>query len=437
MARPSTQRSLDLWMNGERVGNWRIAPQGRHELLYDSAWQESSRGRPLSLSLKFPADSRPINGPAVASWFDNLLPDNDKILERIQQRYAAPSTTSFDLLTEIGRDCVGAVQLQPRGATAPAVKTFEGKSLDDEAIEKLLAMVPVSGRLRDDDDFRMSLAGAQEKTALTRHKGRWYEPRGPTPTTHIFKLPLGVVGAGVDLSTSLENEWLCSRLLGALGFDVAECEVRRFGKQRALIVTRFDRMPSDDGTWLVRLPQEDCCQATGTPPEKKYEELGGPGIKTVMDLLRGSDNAGADRADFFRRQVAFFLLGATDGHAKNFSIFIGPQGSYHLTPCYDVISAYPVMGHGTGLIHERKLKMAMAVGGKNRHYRWREIKRAHYLQTAHDCGLAGAPELLDTLLDRVEAAITRVKSALPAGFPSRVARPIFEGMREAAKRLTA
>ncbi|MFT3841508.1 MAG: type II toxin-antitoxin system HipA family toxin [Myxococcaceae bacterium] len=437
MARRSTHNALDLWMNGERVGSWETGPRAHHQLSYGRAWQESARGRPLSLSLKFPPGGEPLGGPAVKAWFDNLLPDNDQILERVQQRYGAPSTAAFDLLLEIGRDCVGAIQLLPKGAAPPDAKHFKGRELDAGAIESLLAAVPLPGRLRGGDDFRISLAGAQEKTALTRRNGKWYEPHGSTPTTHIFKLPLGVVGAGVDPSTSLENEWLCSRLLSALGFDVADCEVQRFGKQRALVVTRFDRQLADDGKWIVRLPQEDCCQATGTPPAQKYEEHGGPGIRALMNLLRGSDRAAADRADFFRRQIAFFLLGATDGHAKNFSVFLGPQGSYHLTPCYDVISAYPVVGHGAGLIHERKLKLAMAVWGKNRHYHWREIKRAHYLKTAHECGLSGAGALIDGLLERVGDAIDEVKKQLHPSFPTQVSKPIFNGLKDAAKRLSA
>ncbi len=174
---------------------------------------------------------------------------------------------------------------------------------------------------------------------------------------------------GIDLSTSVENEWLCVQILQAYGIPVAECRMATFGEHRTLIVERFDRKLASDKSWWLRLPQEDFCQATATPPALKYESDGGPGIRRILEVLQGSERAEEDRRDFLRTQVVFWLLAAIDGHAKNFSLFLLPGGAYRLTPRYDVLSAHPVLGNGRGRLARQKVRMAMAVWGANRHYR--------------------------------------------------------------------
>jgi serine/threonine-protein kinase HipA len=159
-----------------------------------------------------------------------------------------------------------------------------------------------------------------------------------------------------------------------------------FGEHRTLVIERFDRRLAPGGKWFLRLPQEDLCQATATPPGLKYQSDGGPGIRAIMDLLLGSEQATEDRRDFMRTQFVFWMLAAIDGHAKNFSVALLPAGAYKLTPRYDILSAYPVIGHGRGKLSLQKVRMAMAIEGKNLHYRWQEIKTRHWLETAKRCG---------------------------------------------------
>src|SRR5205814_10181611 len=117
---------------------------------------------------------------------------------------------------------------------------------------------PAFGRGEQADDvFRISLAGAQEKTALLKHKGVWLRPTGATPTTHILKLPIGGNPQGIDLSTSVENEWLCAQIVRGYGIPVADCSMETFGQQKTLVVERFDRALAKNGGWYMRLPQED------------------------------------------------------------------------------------------------------------------------------------------------------------------------------------
>ena len=430
MARPRPSRALSVWMNGERVGWWRTPSRGRHSFVYADTWIASTHARPISLSLPL----RPSNEPfrdGVESFFDNLLPDNRAIRERIQRRFRTDSTSPFDLLQAIGRDCVGALQLLPEDASPGKLFPITGVRLNTRQVAELLASSLSNESALDPvaaEHFRISIAGAQEKTALLWHDGSWHRPTGATPTTHILKLPIGAGPQGLDLSTSVENEWLCGRILKAFGVPVSESRMLRFGDFKVLAVERFDRKLSSDMSMWLRLPQEDLCQATGTPPGLKYEVDGGPGLVRIMELLRGSDRADADRRDFLRTQILFWLLAAIDGHAKNFSVFILARGAYHLTPRYDVVSAHPFIGHGRGRLSAQKVSMAMAVLGKNRHYRHGEIQTRHWIETAKRCGLEGMGGLLADLVDQTPAAVGTVRRQIPKNFPMELADAVLDGL---------
>ncbi|MGI4849736.1 MAG: HipA domain-containing protein, partial [Janthinobacterium lividum] len=335
MGRPSHARSLSVWSNGERVGTWTIPARGESQFLYDRAWRESALGRPLSLSLPYTGDM-PLRGAVVRHYFDNLLPDSEPIRKRLASHYKLASIDAFDLLQEIGRDCVGAVQLLMEDEAPKDVKRIEGTPMREEDVERHLiglTQARPAGAGMDPDDLRISLAGAQEKTALLWHNGGWMRPHGSTPTTHILKLPLGLVGhRKADLSASVENEWLCMNLLAEFGLPVARTAILSFGSQKVLGVERFDRQLHPSGSWIMRLPQEDFCQALGVPPHLKYESDGGPGLADLAAVLRGSERAPEDLTTLLGSQVLFWLLAAPDGHAKNFSIKLLAGGRYQLTP---------------------------------------------------------------------------------------------------------
>lgn len=441
MGRPSQSRALDLWANGIYVGRWTIPKNGPMELSYDEAWASSPEGRPLSLSLPFTLDELTVKGERVGNYFDNLLPDSEPIRRRIASRYGTRGRDPFELLAAIGRDCVGAVQLLPVGEKPQDVFQIRTKALSDTRIEQLLRTV-TSADFREtdtDEDFRISLAGAQEKTALTFHRGRWCMPSGSTPTTHILKLPLGLVGnRELDLSTSIHNEWLCSRLLAAYGLPVAHSELAEFGEVKTLIVERFDRKLHPSRKYWLRLPQEDFCQATGRPSGDKYETDGGPGLLEISQILHSSDSRDADLTTLLKAQLLFWMLAATDGHAKNFSIHLLPQGHFRLTPLYDVISVWPVVGKKANQIHERKIKLAMAVRGKNTHYRIADIRRDHFNTTARACGLGhDMNDIIDEVVATTPLAIEQVGNMLPEGFPASVFGSITAGLETASRSLQA
>ena len=440
MGRKSHAQRLNIWLNGTPIGYWETS-NGRHTLAYFDEWLVDEQARPLSLSLPFKPQNEPHRGATVSNYFDNLLPDSEAIRRRIARHFKTEGIEPHQLLAAIGRDCVGAVQLLPVDEVPTGLFSITGDLLSEREIAALLknatSEVPL-GQREDDMDLRLSIAGAQEKSALLKWQGEWYKPTGSTPTTHIFKLPLGLVGAmQADMRTSVENEWICSKIVHAFGLPIAHCEIAQFEELKSLIVERFDRRYSEDASWVVRLPQEDFCQATGTSPAKKYQADGGPGITKIMEILLSSDNSDADRRHFFKTQLVFWLLAATDGHAKNFSIFHLPKSRFCATPLYDVLSAHPILGSGANKVALQRAKLAMAVRGSENHFHLQLIQRRHWLKHAQMVGL-GAPaaeRIIEEVLALTRNVVDAVYRQLPSQFPQDLAEAILGGMLNQSERL--
>lgn len=427
-------QTLYVLMNGILVGLLEKTPQGGLKFTYHHDWLNQAGARPISLSL--PLINNTYSGDVVYNFFDNLLPDNQQIRARIQARFQIATSQPFDLLAGIGRDCVGAIQL----VTAPLAfeKKIKFKPLTEQKIASILRNYRINplGMSQEDEEFRISIAGAQEKTAFLYHENQWCEPLQETPTTHIFKLPIGFIAhQQMDLSDSCENEWLCSLLAKCYGLPSADCDILQFEDIKVLSVKRFDRRVSRDKSWIMRLPQEDMCQALGVSYNIKYQSDGGPGIKEIMKLLLASANSIADRDVFYRTQVFFWLLAAIDGHAKNFSLFIEAEGKYRLSPLYDIISAYPLIKKNQ--LQPQKIKMAMALKGKNKHYHWHTLQRRHFLDTAKDANYSPdrAEMILNEMLEQTDSVIQEVAKQLPEHFPKNISEPIFEGLRKAKQKL--
>lgn len=444
-------QSLRLWMNGVFVGTWSVQANAGDVLQYDDAWVSSGQGRPLSLSLPFTPGNKPHRGNVVRNYFDNLLPDSKDILTRSARRFGTGSTDAFALLAEIGRDCVGALQILPDATPPCGTRTIDATPLNDaevaQVLRSTLARLPMAGHRPDaDDDFRISIAGAQEKTALLWLDGQWCRPHGATPTTHILKMPLGLVGnMQFDMSESVDNEWLCSEILHAYGVPVARTRPVQFEDMKVLVVERFDRRwweSAEGERWLLRLPQEDMCQALGVTPHLKYESDGGPGVRDIMKLLATSQQPARDRRTFFQAQVLFWMLGATDGHAKNFSIFLLQNGAYELTPLYDVLSAYPIMGTGAKMLSPFKARLAMAVRSKNTHWKIHDIQRRHWMAMGTEHGVTApdgqdAARVIDDLVACTPTVVRTVRALLPESFPQALAESILGGLQKAADKLAA
>ena len=414
MGRKRSYTPLNVFLNSRLVGQLVREPSGGVSFTYARDWLEWEHQMPVSLSL--PLQENRYSGAPVMAVFDNLLPDSDVIRRRVAERVGAEGVDAFSMLSQIGRDCIGALQFLPDGQEPQPMSELTGEPVDEGQIGAILSdldLTPLG--IRRENDFRISVAGAQEKTALLRKDGQWIEPTGTTPTTHIIKPQIGRLPNGMDLSDSVENEYLCLKLMEAFGLRTANVEMAQFGDKKALVVERFDRRWTSDGR-LIRLPQEDCCQALSIVPTQKYQNEGGPGISGIMDLLLGSDDPNKDRYDFFKANVLFWLLGATDGHGKNFSVSLLPGGRFRMTPLYDVLTVQPTVD--ARQIERKYFKLAMNFGNSN-HYKISNIVGRHIVETGVQSGLSRAvvlglfEELQETSLGIVEATFNQ----LPAGFP--------------------
>ncbi|MEW5726298.1 MAG: HipA domain-containing protein [Pseudomonadota bacterium] len=365
---------------------------------------------------------------------DNLLPDGVETRRRIADRVKAEGLEPFHLLAKIGRDCVGALQFLPADVPPPSPGQVDVDAIDDGricAILRSLNRVPLG--LSDDDGFRLSIAGAQNKTALTLVEGQWCLPLGSTATTHILKPAIGVLGNGWDFSRSVENEWFCLGFLRRFGLATPDADIRRFDGETALVVERFDRRWTQDGR-LLRVPQEDLLQAIGLPRTQKYEVDGGPTLAEVMAVLRASDHPDEDCAALFKAKILYWLLAATDCHAKNASLFIRPQGGFRLCPFYDVVSVQPNLD--AGQVDDGLARMAVSVNGRAR---VEDIGHDDWLAEARRCGTspAAVTDIIRSIVADAPMAAEAQLAALPTGFPEDLAASIIGGFLRRLKVIMA
>ncbi len=254
MGRRRHYAPLRVYLNNRLLGHLLKEPSGAILFRYNDAWLNWEHAFPVSLSLPLQEDD--YRGAPVAAVFENLLPDSDILRRRVAEKVGARYRGRLRLLSVIGRDCVGALQFVTEDTDENTDTTLiEGEPINEAQIEHLLgslAQAPLG--LNRDEDFRISVAGAQEKTALLWHEGRWLKPRGTTPTSHILKSQIGRLPNGIDFSNSVENEFYCLKLVEAFGLDVNQTAITNFGDTKALVIERFDRHWTRDARLRGRSP---------------------------------------------------------------------------------------------------------------------------------------------------------------------------------------
>ena len=258
-------------------------------------------------------------------------------------------------------------------------------------------------------------------------------PKGGQPSTHILKPAIATV------EDSVVNECFCMALSQAMSMPTAPARIFSVEGRKVLLVTRYDRrISSDSGIegQALRIHQEDFCQALGMPSHLKYEADGGPGLRQLSALLRTSANATDDLRTMFEAQLFFWMLAATDGHAKNFSLSLLAGGAYQLTPLYDILSAWPIAGTGVQEVPPAKLRMAMALRGKSPHYFVKSIQPRHFLETAQREGYTGMADSMYRMGTRALGALQKVAQRLPDDFPQALFDKVAEGMLDMARRLS-
>ena len=435
----SASGPLAIWMNDLRVGTWAQPRTGAPTFHYDPAWIASDAARVLSLSRPFIPGNTPHRGAVVSNFFENLLPDSAAIRRRLQARFATGSTEAFDPLTAIGRDCVGAVQLLPDDEKPTGFDEVKGTPLDESGVEQTINAAVSGARLLgqiDDADFRLSLAGAQEKTAVPFHRNRWFRPSGATPTTHIFKLPLGLVGnLQADLQDSVENAWLCSRLVAAFGLETPPSEIAQFGARKVLVVERFDRAKQSD--WIARLPQEDFCQAIGLPRPSNTNRTAARAAATVCAcsipaLAPPPTNAPSSRPRSCSGSSP--RPTATRRTSLSSTSAAAPTASPLFTRCFPRgPSSARAATHSLG----QKRPSPWPSGPPTPLWKLKDIRPRHWSAVAQQAGLGDADALIHEILTLVPSALSTVGNLLPKTFPTHVSEKISSGIAQQAKVLAA
>lgn len=426
MGRKRKTANLDVYVGSTFVGKYAKSANGSTNFRYIPEWLDSQKSFPISISM--PLSDRLWRGREVSTFFDGLLPDEPVVRNKIASRESADSGSTFDLLSVIGRDCVGALRFIPEGDDPGNPNEMNYQPISDSDIAKRIATLDSTPLgVNAENDFRISIAGVQEKTAFLKVDGKWQLPMGATPTSHIFKPAMK--SAVADFTDSPWNEWFCLALCRTLGLNTTQADVLILDNSPVLVVERFDRV-WNNGV-IYRLPQEDMCQALGVSPVGKYQSEGGPGVLDIMNLLNGAVSPLEDKIHFFNALIVFWLMAAIDGHAKNFSIFLTP-GGYKLTPLYDVMSVAPYKS-----LSLHKAKLAMSFGDKG-YYRLKQIQPRHLFQTAKLSGLheVRVIEQIHTLLGRVDDAVQRVSTDSEAlGMPQETADKIVSIVMSQAKKL--
>jgi serine/threonine-protein kinase HipA len=386
-----TNPRLLACLNGTPMGTVERDRAGRLRFAYDDAWRRRPDAIALSLSMPLIRSEHPH--AAIDAFLWGLLPDNEQTLGRWGRQFQVSARNAFGLLAHIGEDCAGAVQFIPPDRLASIQRDAREDIawLNERDIGERLRLLrhDPSATRRAEDHGQFSLAGAQPKTALLWRDGRWGVPSGRVPTTHILKPPTDAFDGHT------ENEHLCLSLARTLGLPVAHSQVHRFDGEPAIVVERFDRT-----TWqgqLLRVHQEDICQALGIVPTRKYQSDGGPGPMVIAELLRTHSSAASEDVQRFVDALAFnWLIAGTDAHAKNYSLLLGSHGRIRLAPLYDLSSALPYPE-----LRQDKLTMAMKIGNT---YRLRDIRRHHWEKLARELRLP-----VEAMLDRV----VKMAGALP------------------------
>lgn len=422
-------KELIALLSEREIGRVVQDQRGKLKFTYDEAWREARGAYPLSLSMPLAASEH--GHDVIDAFIWGLLPDNEFVLGKWAQKFQVSARNAFALISHVGEDCAGAVQFV-RPERLDDVKAQGSGSvqwIDEKEIAARLKALRAdhSAWRAPRDTGQFSLAGAQPKTALLYQRGKWGVPSGRMPTTQILKPPTGAFDGHA------ENEHFCLSLARALGLPTASSSIMRFDDEVAIVVERYDRRITDKG--VIRIHQEDMCQALGLPPTMKYENEGGPGIAAIAELLREYSGAAKEDVNTFIDAIAFnWLIAGTDAHAKNYSVLIGAGGRARLAPLYDIASILPY-----DEFDPMKLRLAMKLGGK---YRLRDIntrqweKQAEEVRLKSDYALGRIKTITESMPDAISATRNGMKKAgLKHPIIDRLAERLNTNVKECLRRL--
>ena len=402
---------MQVFFNHSLVARLWLEQDRTYVLQYDPSWLATPSAIPLSVSL--PLRPEAFRGDVVRFFFANLLPEGE-LRDRVARQLGISSQNIFALLRELGGDCAGALSVHPLDAN-PSPDQGAYKPLLPAELAEIVIALPRRPLLAGTEGIRLSLAGAQDKLPVRCDKDLIFLPLDGAPSTHILKPPIA------RFESTVINEAFCMDLARNAGLPTPPCRIIQVENTPLLLVTRYDRRQYNKR--IVRLHQEDFCQAMGVSPEVKYQSEGGPGLRECTDLLRKHSASPAKDVRLLARWCfANVLLGNADGHAKNLSLLYDQGKAPGLAPFYDLIS--------TQAYSELSPKLAMKIGGENRP-EW--IMKRHWERLAQDLGLNPRILLQDltTFCRTLETAITPPVQALaPQGQDAAFLSRLEAGIRE-------
>ncbi len=339
---------LAVYIAGVRAGTLRQGESGELSFSYDAGYS----GIPLSLAM--PISNRTYGDKIVRPYFMGLLPDSSDVRRSLGRLFGVSGENPFALLRHIGLDCPGAVQVCDGDPTSSFARNAKLVAVSDAEIAERLSTGRASSTERwEAEGERWSLGGQQSKFALRKEGNHWFSCEGAAATTHIFKP--GIPG----LRSEALNEYLCLKLARACGIPASRVEYLIFDEEPSIVVERYDRVRNADGE-VIRLHQEDFCQALSVLSQNKYPEDGGPSAGSIIGILRRTGAPAAANVTTFMKMLFFnYLTASPDAHAKNYSMLHDRDGSY-LAPLYDVASMLPYANR------RESIRLTMGIAGENR-----------------------------------------------------------------------
>ena len=320
-------KSLSVRLHGKEVGILSLV-KGKMEFLYNKDAEN-----PISLSL--PIQEAPFKEKACRAFFGGLLPENPNMREVLAKKFNININDDFKLLEAIGHDCAGAISFHSPNEPIKedAIYKLSGTVLTNEELKKLIEELPYRPYMGK----RLSLAGAQEKTAICVYEDKFILPDDNVPTTHILKTALP------KYIQSIQNEYICMKAAKKIGLKVANAEIKKIDDLEFLLVERFDRYKgnglfdptgNDKTPYLERILQEDFAQALGIQSRDKYKIT----FKDCLKVLNQTQAPAVEKKEFVKQVVFNYLIGNTDAHGKNFSIYWF-FNKINLTPAYDLLNS--------------------------------------------------------------------------------------------------
>ncbi|KQH90210.1 serine/threonine protein kinase HipA [Vibrio fluvialis] len=418
--------------NNMLVGKFAQQSKCNLSFSYSDEWLSYHSAFPISLSL--PLMKGEVSSFNVLNFINNLLPDLTGERLELARSVGVQSVDALTLLSKIGHDCTGSISLTD--CKEPPVVGWEYRELSASQLDELVTLR--KSFLPFFCDYRPCISGTQPKTTLMKLNDKWYVPQGQSISSHIIKYPMGAIvqnNSVLDMRSSVENEFICTQIAKKLGFNVPNVEIiTTLSGVKALAVERFDRCFGS--SVASRRHQEDFCQIFGVSETKKYQSENQLGTSKIADFLNASTKSHENTRDFFKFMILQYLLGATDGHLKNFSVHIDSNGFHQLTPFYDLLSAYPAVGP-KGL-NKRKLKLSMGLkASKGYKYHVNKICLRHIEQTANQFGISHAEchEIVSDLLAQFSDALSSIDKRFPGEEFAFVKDSIFQHATENVEKL--